>query len=496
MTMIPEAISKRVEQLSSATDPQPRGEDRAETGESRGMLSHLFGYTNRSSDRVTAESRNAPKNLNENWEKYYEGFALTRAPLKDFGDAVAEPGYQITVRDGDGERDEEMEQALELWAQNCLIHAGEAGRDIRNLFGSIPAHRRGKGTVLVEKVRGRDGTLAGLMPLDPATFKIHTRERQPLIIQPDDEVGRKHPRTPDGKAAGYTQYHESLKGYGDKDAIHFAADEIIKFVYDPDHGDIWGTSVFDAIDDRIDALIQKLEDRDYSIRQVGYAHRIYSSENWTQEEAKEYAEAHKDGDVSANYGPDDDDSLGGEKTSFAGRVDFVSDTVDVQVESGNIPDLEDPIRDDVEQIFAVMPVGKYEIAYADDLNQFVVQPQIEKDNERVDGERRYLERKIRPVFEEKADELADGDEYDGEVTLSIEPPKDENPLRRESFPDENLEAFASAWKAYAESGADIYLPPEAFADLAGVDLNELKERYDWQPDELGDIGEETTGEED
>lgn len=498
-----ESLRVRVEQLAPGGDePAPRGEHRrvktTERDDDEGIVSWVLGYSSPSPSTaaVEAEERDAPATIATNWEHYYKDFALTRAPLHLFDEAVIEPGYKIRVEDANGERDRDMEDALNLWASNCVIHAGELGHDLRKLLGSLPSKRRGKGTVLIEKVgteNDPDKTVA-LMSLDPSTFKMHTRERQPILIQPDDDVDREHPTTPTGKATAYTQYHEDVPGHNEKDPIHFATDDIIKLTYDADDGEVWGTSVFDAISDRIDALRQKLEDRDFAIRQTGYPHRIYSSENWSQEEAEAYAEAHKEGDVSSEYGPEDDDDRGGDKNSFAGRVDFVPDEVNVQVEEGSVPDLDSAIRDDVEQIFSVMPVGKYQIAYADDLNQFVVDPQREQDKEAVDSERRDLERTFEPIIEEKADELASGDQYPGEVSFSIEPPEDENPLRRESFPADNLQTFADAWKAYKQSGAEQDLPPEAFAEFAGFDLEEKQDEYEWEADSLEMDDEDDTPE--
>lgn len=484
-----------IEQLASTPtdqEPDPRGEHRVDaerTADSGGVVSYLLGHTIGTSPDETGDTvmRSPPEKIDEYWREYYKRFALTRAPLNDFSSSVVEPGYQIRVEDADGERDKDIEEALELWASNCVIHAGEHGHDLRKLMEQIPKKRRGKGTQIVEKVGTEDDPdkVVALLALDPATFKIHTRERQPIIVQPDDDVDEDHPRTPDGDAAAYTQYHEDVPGHEDKDPIHFAADDVIKFTFDVDDGEVWGTSVYDAIAERIDAFRQKLNDRDFAIRQTGYPHRIYSSDNWSMEEAKDYAEAHAEGDVSDSYGPDESQGdRGGEKQSFAGRVDFVPHTVEVQVEEGSVPDLENPIRDDVEQIFAVMPVGKYQIAYADDLNQFVVDPQKEKDEEAIDDERRYLERKFEPVLQEKADELASGDAYDGEVTLSVEPPKDENPLRREGFPADNLVAFANAWQKYQTADGGIDLPAGAFADLVGIDLEDLQEQFEFEADPL------------
>lgn len=457
------------EQLADG-EPDPKGEHRDESD------GFLFGY--RAGNRagtggpgVTVDHSDAPASISENWQDYYKDFPLTRAALSSFDSMVVEPGYRITARDGDGERDEDMSEALELWANNCVIHAGEWGHDLRALLGQLPSKRRGKGTVFVEKVGTTDDpdATAALMLLDPDSIRIYKREDQNILVQPDDNVDSDHPRTDDGKAAAYVQYDDELAGYSDKEPIAFAADELVKLVFDPDEGAAWGTSIFESLGDRIDSLQKKLDDRDLAIEQTGHAHRIYSSENWTMQEAKDYAKAHRNGEVSAN----NTDTEG----QFAGRVDFVNDAVETDVVHGEVADLEDPVRDDIEQIFSLLPVSKHNIAYADDINQFVVEPQQENDDRRVDDERRYLERKIEPVLEEKADELASGDEYDGEVTFAIESPPEDNPLNREDFPRENLKAFTEAWARYKKSGADVDLPPAALAEFMGFDLADVREEH-------------------
>jgi hypothetical protein len=43
-----------------------------------------------------------------------------------------------------------------------------------------------------------------------------------------------------------------------------------------------------------------------------------------------------------------------------------------------------------------------------------------------------------------------------------------------------MEAFSQ----FAESGADMYMPPGAFAELAGFDLEKLRDRHEWESDPL------------
>lgn len=460
------------EQLA-ADDPAPRGEDRDSD------TAFLLGGSASRGDGLTIDRQDAPSSIDEHWQSYYVEFALTRAALSIFDDLVTEPGYQIKATQDD-ETDEEMTDALNKWANNCVIHAGEWGTDLSVLLNQLPSRRRGKGTVFIEKVGTEQDpdAMAALLLLDPSTMSIHTRDDQNVLVQPDDEVGSDAPRTPDGDAAAYVQY-ESETRFRDTDAIPFARGDIIKLVYDAEEGSAWGTSIFDAIGSRIDSFRRKLDDRDVAIKQVGYGHRIYSSETWSLEEAKEYKKAHREGDVSSWEDPDS-------QGTWAGRVDFANDALNVDVIEGSVPDIMDAIMDDIQSIFAMLPVARFKIAYEEDINQFVVEPQQETDDRKVDKERNYIERKLGPVFETKADELADG-EYSGEVSFTIEQPKDENPLRRSDFPAANLEVLGGFISDVVSSGATADVPLEGLLDLAGVDVDELAEEFGFEPDQLQDL---------
>lgn len=466
------------EQLA-ATDPAPRGEDRDD--DSAWLLGAPPSSTG--GDRLAVDTQTAPQTIDEYWREYYREFPLTRASLSIFDDLVTEPGYQIAATI-DGETDEEMEAALQKWAANCAIHAGEWGVDLSVLLNQLPSKRRGKGTLFVEKVGTEEDpdALAALMLLDPSTMSIKTRDDQNLLVQPTDDVEADAPRTDDGDAAAYVQYeNDGSPPNDDTDEIPFTVDDIVKLVYDPDEGSPWGTSIFEALSDRIDSLRQKFNDRDVAIKQVGYGHRIYSSENWSLEEAKEYKKAHRNGEVSSWEDPDSEGT-------WAGRVDFASDSLDVNVVEGTVPDIDDPVMDDIQAIFSLMPVARFRVAYYEQINQFVVEPQNETDDRKIDDERQYQERKIGPIIEEKADELAGGT-YEGDVSFTIEQPQEENPLRRSDFPAENLESLGKFIKDVVGSGATADVPLAGLLDIAGVDVDGLRDEFGWEPEELPPIDE-------
>ena len=457
---------------SNPYDVEPKGERR-----SGFFSSYIDPILGRDEQSKTSRSRTGvdvsvpQEHLNTRYNEYVKTKPLVKAPLLIFNDAVAEPGWMVEAKI-DGESDEDMTEALELWGQNCVVHAQEPGHDIAKLVEQIPEKRRAKGTIFIEKAstRGDSQSIGGLMMLDPASVKVFSRENQPILIQPDDDVPPDHPRTEDGKAAAYVQYHDSL-GFKDKESIAFSADEILKITYDPEEGSAFGTPLWVTIRDNIDRLTQMLEDRGASIRMNVQPWRTISNENWTYEEANRFLKKHFDGDVSTWLESDSK-----KKNTFAGRVDAIPHQIDVEEHSADVPDIDDAIMDEVRAIFSVMPVSRYLVAYEERINQFVVEPQKERDDRDADKERNVIREYLEPVFQEKADELADGDEYQGEVTWKIEQPVDENPLSRDSFD-------AEQWATLAEPLLNAGAPLSVAYELAGMDREEF-EGEDWESDPL------------
>lgn len=474
-------------------DPAPRGESR-----DSGFIVSVFGGSNWISASSTSNTTSTdtddeletvrsspPDNLEKNHRKYFKETEFPRAALKIFSLTTTEPGYHIGASKGE-ETDEEMQEALREWAAQCAIDACEPGQDLSVLLKQAPILRRSKGVAFIEKAGTNDdpNTLAALVYHKPETFVQYKQANKSLLVQPDDPVGEDHPRTPSGDAAAYVQYDDSLSSYDD-DSIAFSADDIVKLTYDADNGDAWGSSLWEACGDRIDALYTKLEDRDSSIRTVGHAHRIYSSENWSQEEAQNYAEAHKEGEVSAgpNVGDHSNDP-DGYADSWPGRVDFVSDAVEVNTATGDVADIDDAVKDDIEAIFSVLPVAKCKVAYSQDVNQYSIDVLDALDARLVDEERQYLKRKFKPIIEEKADELAGG-EYDGSITFRVEPSEPDNPLAREDFPADNLDSFTSSLKELYQAGVEPELIDSILSNI-GMDREDIEDEFGgrYEVDEL------------
>jgi len=492
-------VDAQQEQLA-ADDPAPRGEDR-----DAGFLVSVFGNsfsgsrvtnsTTRSAaqsstdeaPKIEAVRSTAPSGINSDHHDYFEHpeLGFTRAGLKLFALTVTEPGYRLEATQ-DGETDEQMQNALRRWASSCAIHGGERDQPFETILQRAPIERYSRATGFIEKAGTRENprALSALIYHDPGTFTQYLRKNKTVVIQPDDRVDRDHPRAPRGDGetvpAAYVQY-DSASGF-DTDSVKFAADDVLKLTFDTEPGETWGTRIWEGCGSRIDALVKKLKDRDASIETVGHNHRIYSNENWSMDRAEEYATKHKSGDVSA--GPrvaDHSNDREGYRQSFAGRVDFVPSDLDVTTVEGKVADIDDAVKDDIEAIFSVLPVSKPKIAYATDINQYVIDPLDDMDGRLIDEERRTLEWIFeKPVFQAKADELAGGvagdGAYSGEVSFSIESEPASNPLQRSDFPRENFEAAAGSVESLLKAGASESLVWALLGD-AGYDRDDVQEEY-------------------
>lgn len=480
------------QQAESAEDPsefRPRGENRDSTGfiHSRGGFDEN-GRKRVRSWRVGTKSdsdtdiESVPAAAKEEYRRYYLEFAITQSALRTFDDLVLEPDWEVTAKVND-EVDEDMTDALNLWGQHCAIRAGEPGHDLSNILSQCPSGRRAKPAVIIEKIGTVEDpeAIAGLQLLEPWNMSARFVPNQNMIIQPGHDVGRDHPMVErNGKQvpAAYVQYddeQDSFASSSDSDQIPFAQDDLLKLTYDPPDGSAWGRTIWSSLAEPIDRLKQKLRDRDAAIRLTGHPHRIYSSDAWTKEEAKQYADAHDEGQMSA-WDIEDEAN----KKSYAGRVDYVPHTVNVQVVEGEVADISDAVKDDLEQIFSILPVSKHNIAYVDEINQFVVDPLDANDDRRVDKERRYLEGKFSPLFAEKADELAD-DEYPGEVEFHIRQPESDNPLERSDFEPERVADLVGAFTEYVKSGASTEFPRELPYFFAGMSRETFEDEYAEEP---------------
>lgn len=472
------------------TDPSdlaPRGEHRGGDGfvVSRGGAietpTKWSNWLRQSTGGTATDIEPVPADARESYRLYCQEFAIVQSALRKFDDLVLEPEWEVEAKI-DGELDEDMTEALELWGDNCAVRAGEAGHNLNHILSQCPSGRRAKPAVLIEKIGTTDDpdAIAALQMLEPWDMSARLRKDQNLVVQPGDDVPADHPtveKNGQEVPAAYVQYDSSSDRFGmgtdDDDEIPFAENDLLKLTYEPPEGSAWGQTIWPPLAEPIESLKQKLRDRNAAIRLTGHPHRIYSSDSWTKEQAQKFANMHDEGETSAW-----DLEQEREKMSYAGRVDYVPHTVNVQVVDGDVADISDAVKDDLEQIFSILPLSKHNIAYVDEINQFVVEPLDDNDDRNVDKERRYLESIFGPLFQEKADGLAGREDgYEGEVSFHIRQPESDNPLERSEFDPERVAKLVGAFTEFVKSGASSEFPRELPYFFAGMDREGFEDEY-------------------
>jgi hypothetical protein len=98
------------EQLADGSDGEPRGESRDDgaTGIIRTLMpGRRWRGPTQSQPEVTTDKSKPPSTIRRYWQDYFNNFPLTRAPLRIFDEAVAEPGYRVeaTIERETGETD-------------------------------------------------------------------------------------------------------------------------------------------------------------------------------------------------------------------------------------------------------------------------------------------------------------------------------------------------------------------------------------------------------
>lgn len=426
---------------SDGDDPAPRSRD------SRNGVSDIFG---RSPSR-----RKPPKDEYQKYWRTFETVPLVRESIRDFAAEVVEPGWRVTANDS------KTEEALREWAEQCAIIAGERDNDILPFLKQAIIQREVRGTVLIELVPGSkdDDSIAGLKFINPETVSIYTVPNKALLPKPEDSYDTV-PKNSKGESVAYVQYDDEL-GYNDKNSVKFTKDQIAKFVRDPDTGDLRGTSRIESIQDRLDGLKQKLSDNDEAIAAKAYPVWLFlmGSEDfpWTEEEIESFMEKHDE----ENFSP--------------GMKQAISGDIDIETVSGEVAEIAESLKFDVDWIMSSMPMPKYALGgFEENINQFVSQQQenrIEKQKKEARGE---LEKEMTDIFRRKA-EMDDELSPEG-VEFMIEREEALSPILDDDVNLEEVQQYAAAIKsisggnpARVMTGEELrkialLLPPEDLPD--------------------------------
>ena len=404
----------------------------------------------------------------ESYWKQYRSNPLVRRGINIYADDVVAPGYRVTANS------DELVAKLEEWLSTAAIVGGESNRDFAEILEGSVIHEEVRGTTIVEKVPTKESPEEtwGFRLVNPSTVEAYTYDSQAVLVHPDDADVSGVKLTQSGEAAAYGQWGDgALAGPFNKDTVYLSQNDVIKMVNDPDTADIFGNSTIEPISKEIAELDRMISDVGEAVHSKGYPLWVFSlgepngdAQNpragiWPEEEMKNYRNEHKEGNWEAN------------------QKDFVPGDVDVSTISSDVPEIEELLDWLVEEIIAALPVPKYKLAHTDNINRDVTSEQTPQYERRVEAKRHKLQNIFTPVLREKAEQLGYNDEVASSVELTIEEPREKNPLRREGFDADEFATFAQGLEAASgdgESPRDI-VPANEMRGLLGLpDLGEVE----------------------
>jgi hypothetical protein len=358
--------------------PQPRSTD------SRSR--QPYGY-NEDEDTERLEK----EDLDRYW-KIYENDPIVSETINSFASRVVEDGYYL---EGDNQ---DMVDDVGDWLETSAILEGNINQKFTRFLKKTVIQREVKGTVLIEKVRGRDNKdkLAAFKFIPPGGLEIHTKPNQSILVPPkpvddDDVEDYNAPTNKNGRLAAYVQTTH-VRGFAQEaDEVLFARDEVLKIVRDADIGEIKGTSRIKPIADRSEGLRRKLEDNDEAIASKAYPLWLFkfgSDENpWDGETIESFMESHE----MENFHP--------------GMKQGVRGDIDVETISGEVAEIAESLQFDVDFIMSAMPMPKYTVGFEQDINQFVSNQQKTDLKRQIREARNEIEDEFTPALREKAKEL-------------------------------------------------------------------------------------------
>jgi hypothetical protein len=390
-----------VEELQRATGtPNARSVDRFPS------LSSTSGSITRSS----SGDKHFPdkKSIQRHW-KIYKEVPIVRQPIRSFAQEVVSPGYYIDADDPD------LKEDIEDWLSRCAIIDGEVGRDFSLLLKKATVQREVKGTALAEKVPDEDGGLYGFKLMRPESVRAFTKPGQSVLLPPDYDVesardensffrnlvdSRDFYTTENGDIAAFVQIDSSIVGQSDGYYIAFTRDDVLKLTRDSDVGEVFGESLITAVEDRLQALLKKLDDNDKAIESLAHPLQLFmfgTEEPWEPGEIKTFMDEHS----PEQFEP--------------GMKQGVQGDIEIETVSGEVAPIEDFLDFDLNWVMSEMPMPKYALGgFESDVNQFVSRSQSARLENRKKEARREIKNEWTPAIEEKIEEMGyDVDDFNG-----------------------------------------------------------------------------------
>lgn len=410
----------------------------------------------------TVRSRNVEKHFpdKKQMERYWEMYRnvpIIRNPIRSFASEVVAPGYYV-----DAENDE-LQEELEEWLEQCCIVDGEIDKDFRHLLKKATIQREVKGTALAEKVYDDEENFYGFKLMRPETVRAYTYPGQSLLLPPDADVEEDERlfgdtdirRTTNGEVAAYTQLTSDIHEWSSSNDgfVAFTRDSVLKLTRDTDTGEVFGTSRVYSVEDRLESLIKKLDDNDKAIESVAHPSLVYqlgTDENpFEPEKVQAFAEAHE----QEHYEP--------------GLKQFLQGNIDINEVTGEVAEIKEYLDWDLNYIISDLPMPKYSLgAFESDVNQFVSRSQSARLERSLKDARQEIEDEWTPTLKEKAEELDYNPDDVNALVISEDPeelsmmPEDGDSLPENSEGDANTPSGNNSNEQHAgPDGSNQSRPP-------------------------------------
>lgn len=471
-----------------------------------------------------------PKDDYQKYRMQYRVFPLVRAALDRRAGETVRPGYRIEADD------ETTAEELEKWFESAGIYAGETGQPFYPILWQIARDYDLDGEVPIEHVYD-DPTeedpdkrkIVGVKVFDPATVQFLNYPGTSMLIRPDDDDPPEGtPQTKRDENACLVQYP------GDSDAFGLQQGEVYKSQNDitriPRHpgfdtgaveaagiskeenvGNVRGVSLVEAVSEEVERLRARLQDYNASIANMAYPRLKIEFEDyvvgkgtdepviveWADRDIRGYMGLLERDDAETGYSPEDEwKDPGGMFGSPPG--------IETELIHGNVPEIGDSITTSVNLILGGLGVPKYMIGFGDDLNRRISQEQGVSFDQDIASTRRNIGRKVTPLAQIIAEQLARDDESPVEntdgVRFRITTEGAEDPLSDEDFDAEKFQRLMTGLKAYFDAGMEAYFPLDEFVrKILNMDPDELgiaelaEEMQSADANDLDDIAQRTNG---
>lgn len=424
-------------------------------------------------ERASAERVPTPTDEIRRYWNMYQTVPLVRASFNQFRDDVMANGYRAEAET------ESAESYLENWSDTAATVGAERNRDMHAIFREIPVQLMARGTVLLEHspAEADDSRTAGVQFIHPATVTPYRASDTNLLLRPDDTQYDGAKLTEDGEAAAYVQF-DSGPNQDSDDERRLTLEDVTRLTIDADPQEIFGTSRVAPVADRIDAVIEKLENNDRAVELnawrswfVGFGHETVANEDGSE--------------TIVEWADDDMSSFMDDLTSVEpGDIEGHDGTIDIKEVGGDVANIFDQLRYETHYILSAMPAPTYSIGFESDINQFVVEGQRDRHEQRIDHFRRKIDRGLRPLAQSVLNQ-ASRDSTGARWVL--EAPETDSPVLNMTDAEvDRLERYASAFKQVSGGKPRTLLPDEVVRQkiLQVESVDDGGEYAGWEPDAL------------